>query len=337
LLFVAAQGMAQPVQPSQPGAAPAGQKLALVIGNSQYANLPPVPRCDASAKVMAAALGRAGFSVTAKANVTNGEMGAALGAFVDAAAQASGADIVVYLCGYAVDFDGRAFLLPASVTLARDSDVLAEGLAGKPVVAGIARINPHAGLLLLDEITRPGSPASVGLDPVIGGMKLAGLGAMSARATGIQPDGSTPLAAGVAAALAQPAVEAGALMATVGHDVAGLGGVTVAMGKPLAAAWLVGGPAPAPPSAPVAPPPDAAPAAVAVPAAPPAPVVIDPATQQRRVQIALQRLGYYDGRIDGIEGPEERAAIRRYQHELGAEMTGTLTPAQVTRLLSAGQ
>ena len=36
-------------------------------------------------------------------------------------------------------------------------------------------------------------------------------------------------------------------------------------------------------------------------------------------QTALARLGYYDGKIDGIFGPDSRAAIRRYQHELGAD------------------
>ena len=32
-------------------------------------------------------------------------------------------------------------------------------------------------------------------------------------------------------------------------------------------------------------------------------------------------------------GPDTRAAIRRYQHELGADMTGRLTAAQATRLV----
>ena len=57
---------------------------------------------------------------------------------------------------------------------------------------------------------------------------------------------------------------------------------------------------------------------------------------RRRIQTALARLGYYDGKIDGIFGPDSRAAIRRYQHELGAEMTGRLTATQASRLI-AGQ
>ena len=47
---------------------------------------------------------------------------------------------------------------------------------------------------------------------------------------------------------------------------------------------------------------------------------------RRLVQRALGKLGYYDGQVDGVFGPDTRAAIRRYQHELGAPMTGRLTP-----------
>jgi len=56
-------------------------------------------------------------------------------------------------------------------------------------------------------------------------------------------------------------------------------------------------------------------------------------TDRRDVQIALARLGYYDGRIDGLLGPEARGAIRRWQREVGADETGTLSGAQATRLV----
>ena len=55
---------------------------------------------------------------------------------------------------------------------------------------------------------------------------------------------------------------------------------------------------------------------------------------RRWVQTALAKRGYYDGRIDGDFGPDTQAAIRRYQHELGADMTGRLTPAQAVGLVN---
>ena len=55
---------------------------------------------------------------------------------------------------------------------------------------------------------------------------------------------------------------------------------------------------------------------------------------RRTVQTALARLGYYPGPIDGRFGPDTRAAIRRFQYELNAEMTGRLTATQASRLVS---
>jgi peptidoglycan hydrolase-like protein with peptidoglycan-binding domain len=55
---------------------------------------------------------------------------------------------------------------------------------------------------------------------------------------------------------------------------------------------------------------------------------------RRRVQAALAVLGYYGGRVDGQFGPETRAAIRRFQHEIGADMTGRLTAEQAGRLVA---
>jgi len=55
---------------------------------------------------------------------------------------------------------------------------------------------------------------------------------------------------------------------------------------------------------------------------------------RRRVQSALARLGYYDYIVDGIFGPETRAAIRRFQHEIGDQMTGRLNSDEATRLVN---
>ena len=55
---------------------------------------------------------------------------------------------------------------------------------------------------------------------------------------------------------------------------------------------------------------------------------------RRDVQSALVRLGYYGSPVDGVFGPDTRAAIRRYQHEIGGEMTGRLTADQATKLVN---
>ncbi|MGH7042688.1 MAG: peptidoglycan-binding domain-containing protein, partial [Acetobacteraceae bacterium] len=78
--------------------------------------------------------------------------------------------------------------------------------------------------------------------------------------------------------------------------------------------------------------------------APPPPLARPPAVlpaeadmtdaQRRKVQTALGQLGYYDGTVDGRFGPDTRAAIRRFQHEIHATMTGRLTADQATRLVT---
>ena len=58
-------------------------------------------------------------------------------------------------------------------------------------------------------------------------------------------------------------------------------------------------------------------------------------SDRRQVQTVLANIGYYSGRIDGTFGPETRAAIRRYQFEIKAELTGRLTAEQATELVNS--
>jgi peptidoglycan hydrolase-like protein with peptidoglycan-binding domain len=52
-----------------------------------------------------------------------------------------------------------------------------------------------------------------------------------------------------------------------------------------------------------------------------------------RVQDALARLGYYKGHVDGVFGQLTRAAIRRFQRDIGAETSGRLTAEEASRLV----
>lgn len=59
--------------------------------------------------------------------------------------------------------------------------------------------------------------------------------------------------------------------------------------------------------------------------------------ERRQVQTVLAAMGYYAGRIDATFGPETRAAIRRYQFEIKADLTGRLTAEQATRLVNSAR
>ena len=56
--------------------------------------------------------------------------------------------------------------------------------------------------------------------------------------------------------------------------------------------------------------------------------------ERLRVQDTLRRLGYYKGPSDGVFGPLTRAAIRRFQRDIGATTSGRLTAEEASRLVS---
>jgi hypothetical protein len=276
--------------------------------------------------------------------------------------------VILYACGYASGFDGRSYLVPIDVPIEQPSDLLAQGvllnsLRGMPVGTGA-----EVGLVLLDLIQAPGETALPGLDalgtapsPTTGvAVAIAPAHPAEHAGAGSASPVATPLANAAAAALSTPRPEVGAVISAIQEKVAANAGRLV-IGAPTAIGWLdptspppaalaaatTPGSATPPPAAPATTPPAGPP--TAPPAGPPTapPAANDPTTPpevarpmadvttdtgRRSVQTDLQRLGYYAGSVDGIFGPDSRAAIRRLQHELGDSLTGRLTPAEITQL-----
>jgi hypothetical protein len=324
-------------------------RTALIVSNAQYANLPPLPRCTASAAAVRDALKAKGFEVVERSDVRRGEFDAAIGGLAKRTTASPPSVAVVYYCGYALEFNGRSFLLPAAADIKRDNDVLTQGLISKSLVDSLARVGDSTGVVLLDGFQPPGAPAT----------GLARLGEQiqpgSFAVIGVNNDaaaqGPTAAAQAVRGQLTGDEVSlekfVGGMRGELAKSAAGAAFFVAATGRP---SFLVGGkppPAPAvaaapPPPVAAAPPPapaPAAPAAAPAPAPPPQQVMVDEdrmSDQDRRqVQVMLATLGYYSGRIDATFGPETRAAIRRYQFEIKAEMTGRLTAEQATKLVNS--
>jgi hypothetical protein len=319
-------------------------RLALVVGNSNYAAslaIPPLPGCAASARAVTSALRGLGFTVTERLDVARGELDASIAGFARSLRETPGAVAVGYVCGHLASANTRAFLLPVSATLQRESDLLSQGVLARLVLDAMLRGQVRSGLVALDSAT-PAAPGVVeGLTALAPAAAAAGIGLAVALAP--PEEAATPLSAALTAGLAPPQVRLGRLLSGIRQRLPDSG--LVVLGEPAAPGFLAGEPA-----APVA----AAPAAAAPPAAasvPPAaiaaPPVSPPSTaaqampdersmtdaDRRRVQAALSRMGYYAGLADGVFGPNTRAAIRRFQFELGAELTGTLTSSQASRLV----
>lgn len=330
-------------------AQPAG--LALVVGNASYTavpTIPPLPGCAGGTRELSASLQALGFTVTERQNTGRGELDAAIAGFARALRDAPGTTAVAYICGHMATQGTRLFLLPVSASLQRDTDVLTQGVLARLVLDAMGRARVRAGLIVLDGGTLAQAEAMAALD-----MPTENIGLAAAQGA------PGPLADALAEELKGPRVVLGDVLAGLRRRMPE--GALATLKAPAQVVELTRPQAP-PPSAPAAAavqPIPVSPAPVTAPSAAPAssapvPTGVAPAApavipqeapsllleeraltwaDRRRVQQALAQMGYYVGAADGAFGPNTRAAIRRYQFELGAELTGTLTPAQAGRLL----
>jgi hypothetical protein len=100
----------------------AEKRVALVIGNSKYSKVTPLPNPANDAGAIAALLGKAGFDVVqAKTNLDLSSMRRALRDFADAVRDADVA--VVFYAGHGIEVNGTNYLIPVDAVLERDIDV----------------------------------------------------------------------------------------------------------------------------------------------------------------------------------------------------------------------
>jgi uncharacterized caspase-like protein len=106
----------------------AEKRVAMVIGNSAYQNVPSLTNPVNDSALIAAKLKEAGFDVvTSRHDLTALETRRALRDFEDSARDADIA--VVYYAGHGIEVDGTNYLIPVDAKLERDSDVYDEALS----------------------------------------------------------------------------------------------------------------------------------------------------------------------------------------------------------------
>jgi hypothetical protein len=331
-------------------AADAPLHRALVVGNGGYEQLAQPEQCPTSAKHLADTLRELEFRVDEIIDGTNGRVSAGIFRLAQPAEPES--LTIVYFCGYGVMFEGRAFLIPVRADLGAPFRVLTEGVLAKSIYAALERAGGGQGLVVLDivEPAAEGAQAAFVLPPPPDGV-------VALVSTGIAP--SLPGLTGLRLSkdLPQPGAELGAVLTQIFEEPGGDAGRSIDLsGLPDESIVLnTAAPAPAPAEGATAATPPAAeeaqPGPAAEPASTPAPAAAaqeeapPPADEpgfalslsledRRRIQEELHRLGFYSGGIDGDFGPGTRAAVARYQQDLGEPATGRLTPAQAMRLLA---
>ena len=114
----------------------AEKRVALVLGNSAYQNVPPLANPVNDAALMANTLKRAGFDVVdSRQNLSALETRRVLRDFAD---KATNADIaVIYYAGHGIEVDGNNYLIPVDARLERDNDVYDEAFSLDRVLVAV--------------------------------------------------------------------------------------------------------------------------------------------------------------------------------------------------------
>ena len=150
----------------------AAGRVALVVGNSTYSAIGPLPNPGNDAADMSAALRRLGFDVTTVLDADRGELTEALRTFTR---ESAGADVsLVFYAGHGLEVDGVNYLVPVDARLERDTDVRFEtveldyalaattGAALRVVILDACRNNPLARSMQRTGATRSVSRGSFG-------------------------------------------------------------------------------------------------------------------------------------------------------------------------------
>jgi tetratricopeptide (TPR) repeat protein len=172
--------------PSLPAAAPKSRRIALVIGNSGYKNVPALANPQKDAAAIATSLRNIGFeTVTLAVDATREKLIDALRAFADEAEKADWA--MVYYAGHGIEVNGQNYLIPTDARLASDRDVQFEAIPLDQVMASLEGAKKLK-LVLLDacrdnpfapQMRRTAAPAPAAVAPG----STAG-GAVSSRSIG---------------------------------------------------------------------------------------------------------------------------------------------------------
>ena len=141
-------------------AAFAESRVALVIGQSAYKAVTPLPNPANDAKAMAAMLTDAGFEVQSASDLTQNELRAKFSAFA-ATVAAKGPDTtsLVFYAGHGVQVDGENYLMPVDIDPKREVDVTLQAVRLNDILNTLNALPSKSRILLLDACRNNPFPA----------------------------------------------------------------------------------------------------------------------------------------------------------------------------------
>src|SRR5712675_673427 len=132
-------------------AAFAESRVALVIGQSNYRAVVPLPNPANDARAMSQLLGNAGFEVTNASDLSQNEMREKVGEFA-AQVAAKGPDTValVFYAGHGLQIDGENFLVPVDVDIKREADIPLQAVRLNDILNTLTSVPSKMRILMLD-------------------------------------------------------------------------------------------------------------------------------------------------------------------------------------------
>ncbi|MBY6137869.1 caspase family protein [Leisingera daeponensis] len=131
-------------------AARAGERIALVVGNSNYAHTAPLANPGNDARVMAGALEGAGFEVTTLLDADLGGMKQALLRF-GRRLRGDGVEAgLFYYAGHGVQVDGENYLVPVSAAITSEDEIDLEAVNVNSFLRVMNSSNASINIVILD-------------------------------------------------------------------------------------------------------------------------------------------------------------------------------------------
>ena len=209
------------------GVAPAvaqEKRLGLVIGNTDYKHVGPLPNAGSDAKTIDDALQKIGFATKLREDLSYSQLRDAIRAF---GREAQGAEMaLVYFAGHGIEAKGENWLVPTSADVRQESDLEYETVGLSTIVAAVqgatrlrlvildaCRNNPFA-----DNISGPRTrTVARGLAPIepSGDILVAYSAKHGTWAEDGPPGGMSPFAAGLQKHLPTPGLDIRILMGRV--------------------------------------------------------------------------------------------------------------------------
>ena len=129
----------------------AENRIALVIGQSAYRAVTPLPNPANDARAMAQMLGDAGFEVQSASDLTQNELRTRIGEFAAAVAE-KGPDTVslLFYAGHGLQIDGENYLVPVDVDPKREADIPLQAVRLNDILNTLTSVPSRTRILLLD-------------------------------------------------------------------------------------------------------------------------------------------------------------------------------------------